>query len=239
MKKDGQCESREGTVYQSGGAVNIDEEILHAFNITVTELCNLEKLVPPFCFRRKKTYLSFCPNVLYNFVVYDIETNCGGKKAEIVELSARAHSTGELFTKFVLPKNRMSEYVSKINKFQVVSTGSSKVLRRNGMELPTVSLKECLLSFTEFLKTTTNEVRKSTPNKVLTVLIGHITHVFDSPVLLRSVEQCDDCDMRSYIEQLFFADSIQLIRQLLKEKNQALKNTDGTIPKSNIRDIYS
>lgn len=84
-----------------------------------------------------------------------------------------------------------------------------------------------------------NEVRKSTPNEVLTVLIGHNTHVFDGPVLLRSVEQCDDSDMRSYIEQVFFADSLPLIRQLLKEKNQALQNTDGTIPKSNIRDIYS
>ena len=142
-KKDGQREFREGTVYQSGGALNIDDGILNACNVTANELCNLEQLVSPFCLRRKRTYLFFCPNVEYNFIVYDTETNCGGKKAEIVELSAIAHSTGALFTKFVLPKNGISEHVSKINKFQVVSTGSKKILRRNGIELSTVSLQEC------------------------------------------------------------------------------------------------
>ena len=38
---------------------------------------------------------------------------------------------------------------------------------------------------------------------------------------------------------VYFADSLALTKQLLKEKNQALRNTDGTIPKANLRDIYS
>ena len=236
-KKDGQCEFREGTVYQSGGALNIDDEILNACNVTANERCNLEQFVSPFCLRRKRTYLFFCPNVEYYFIVYDTETNCGGKKAEIVELSAIAHSTGTLFTKFVLPKNGISEHVSKINKFQVVSTGSKKILRRNGIELSTVSLQECLRSFAEFLKTTATEVQKATSKEVHTVLIGHNGNVFDCPLLVRSLEQCDD--IQSHIKKVYFADSLALTKQLLKEKNQALRNTDGTTPKANLRDIYS
>ena len=169
--------------------------------------------------------------------MYDTETNCGGKKGEIVQLSAIAHSTGALFTKFVLPKNGTSEHVSKIKKFHVVSTGSKKILRRNGIELSTVSLQECLRSFAEFLKTTATEVQKTTSKEVHTVLIGHNGNVFDGPLLVRSLEQCDD--IQSHIKKVYFADSLALTKQLLKEKNQALRNTDGTTPKANLRDIYS
>ena len=56
-KKDGQRKFREGTVYQSGEALKIDDEILNACNVTANELCNLEQLVSPFCLRRKRTYL--------------------------------------------------------------------------------------------------------------------------------------------------------------------------------------
>lgn len=92
-------------------------------------------------------------------------------------------------------------------------------------------------SFCEFLKTTASEVRKNTSKEVHTVLIAHNGHVFDSPLLVRSLEQCDG--IRQQIENVYFADSLVLIKQLLKEKNQTLRNTDGTAPKANLRDIYS
>ena len=37
---------------------------------------------------------------------------------------------------------------------------------------------------------------------------------------------------------LLFADSLILIKHLLKENNQLLRKTDGTIPKENLGDIY-
>ena len=52
------------------------------------------------------------------------------------------------------------------------------------------------------------------------------------------MEQCDDL-IGQQIENIYFAESLLLIKQLLKEKNEKLRNTDETAPKANLRDIYS
>lgn len=111
--KNGVLESKEGTVYQSGSALSLEPEIINACSISKSELWKIEKKVLPFCYRPLKKIQKFNANFEYNFVVFDTETNCGGKKVEIVELAAICHNTGNSFKKFVLPKCDINELASK------------------------------------------------------------------------------------------------------------------------------
>jgi len=95
----------------------------------------------------------------YNFVIFDTETNCGGKKAELVELPAICHNTGDSFTKFVLPKCDINELASKITKFSITSFGNERILHKNELQIETESLSECLPGFAAFLKSTVVKVR--------------------------------------------------------------------------------
>ena len=123
----------------------------------------------------------------YNFVIYDTETNCGGKKAELVELSAFCHGTGDSFTKFVLPQHDINVHASNINKFHIASFGNERILHRNGFALQTVSLPECLLPFANFLKSTSATIKNATSKPVKILLIVHNANVFDTPLLIRSI----------------------------------------------------
>ena len=237
--KNGVLESREGTVYQSGSALSLEPEIINATIIPNAELCKIENHVPPFCCRPVKKFQKFNASFDYNFVIFDTETNCGGKKAELVELAAICHNTGESFTKFVLPKSDINEHASKVNKFRITSFGDERILHRNGIQLPTESLSQCLLDFADFLKTTISKVTH--PKPVKTVLVGHNANVFDKPLLIRSINNCGH-HVRSQFHELamdlFFSDSQTLARHLIKNKNEQLRHTDGSAPKENLRDIY-
>jgi len=236
--KDSRLESRDGTVYESGSTLSLDPEVINAASIQKAEIYQFEQQVPQFCFRKARRYQTFNPGFEYNFVIYDTETNCGGKKAELVELSAFCHGTGDSFTKFVLPQHDINIYVSNINKFHIASFGNERVLHRNGFALQTVSLPECLLSFANFLKSTSATIKNATSKPVKIFLIGHKANAFDTPLLIRSIAKCTKTEPKFKELDLLFVDSLVLIRHLLKENNQLLRKTDGSIPKENLRDIY-
>ena len=104
----------------------------------------------------------------YNFVIYDTETNCGGKKAELVELSAFCHGTSYSFMKFVLPQHDINVHTSNISKFHIVSFENERLLHRNGFALQTVSLPECLslLSFRLYDDSDNSIIKKSLANRL-------------------------------------------------------------------------
>ena len=236
--KESRLESCEGTVYESGSTLSLDPEVINAASIQKAEICKFEQQVPKFCFRKVRRYQTFNPGFEYNFVIYYTETNCGGKKAEIIELSAFCHGTGDSFTKFVLPQHDINVHASNINKFHIASFGNERILHRNGFALQTVSLPECLLSFANFLKSTSATIKNATSKPVKILLIGHNVNVFDTPLLIRSITKYRETEPKFKELDLLFADSLILIRHLLKENNEVLRKTDGMIPKENLRDIY-
>lgn len=83
----------------------------------------------------------------------------------------------------------------------------------NWIEITTVSLQECLHS-------TASLIHKKHFKEFHTVLKAHNGHVFGSFLLVRSLEQCDG--IQQQIEKVYFPNTLVLIKQLLKEKNQML-----------------
>ncbi|KAK2555142.1 hypothetical protein P5673_023112 [Acropora cervicornis] len=161
--KGSRLELQVGTVYESG-----------------TEIYQFEQQVPQFYLRKARRYQTFNLGFEYNFVIYNTETNCGGKKGELVELSYFCHSTGDSFRKFVLLQHDSNVHASHVNKFRIASFSSEHVLHRNSFALQTASLPECLLSFANFLKSTSPTIKNTTSKPVKILLIRHtIAHTYE------------------------------------------------------------
>ena len=228
--------NKEGVTYQSGVAPTLDPQLLQRAIVAKEKLKEFEKEVP-LTIRPQKRFITCNADDLktkpFVIISFDTETSCGGKEAEIIQLAAQTEQ-GQTFSRFVLPKKGISFHASRVNKFQTASIGGKKVLRRGGSPSETVSQAECLESFVDFIAA--SKLRNDCANAIL---IGHNSSSFDTPVLLRT--------MLHYSPQLIpkmkalnvhFADSLAFIRQLIKEKCQALKTEDGSFVKTNQAAVY-
>ena len=92
-------EAKEGKTYETTVGLNLDTnatqpsptafDIEHILdNISPNELLEYEKMVPPYAPKPNPETLTYDPTKSYSFIVFDTETTCTGKQAEICQLSA-------------------------------------------------------------------------------------------------------------------------------------------------------
>ena len=227
--------NKESLSYESGITLTLDPDLLQKAIATPQEMKDFEKVVPTFRERPPKKYIT-CPDdetgvEKFEFVIFDTETSCGGIQAEIIQLAAETER-GETFSRFTVPTREISPHASRINKFQTTSVGGKKFLHREGIPVKTVSFKECLQSFVDFLGALQDGSKKI-------ILIGHNSATFDTPVLLRTFHQYSPQLIQKLMEvHVCFADSLVLIRNLIKDKQEALKMDDGSYIKTNQAAVY-
>ncbi|XP_068673244.1 uncharacterized protein [Montipora foliosa] len=114
-----QKEAKEGKTYETAVALNLDTSVnqptprTHTHiehlleNISDNELHEYEKLVPSYYAEPDLPKLTYDPNQTYTFVVFDTETTCTGKNAELCQLSA-IHEN-QVFSKYILPTGNSSK----------------------------------------------------------------------------------------------------------------------------------
>ena len=229
--------NREGISYESGIALALDPELLQKAIVTQQELKNFEKFVPTFSERPPKKYIT-CPvdessASGFGFVIFDTETSCAGKQAEIIQLAAETKQ-GASFSRFTTPTEEISPYASRVNKFKTTWVGGKKILHRGGNPLQTVPLRECLRLFVDFLE---DSKRSNSCDKI--VLIGHNSASFDTHILLRTLQD-NSPELLQRMNELnvHFADSLVLFRNLIKDKHEAFKQDDGSFVKINQGSLY-
>lgn len=113
LKIDGNKESKEGKTYQTNIGLNLDpnkstdqvvvKEIDVNLKITKEELQQFETYLPELTIRPVAEKYSFNTNHVYNFIIFDTETNMSGKTAEICQLSAIDRSGLHEFNDYILP----------------------------------------------------------------------------------------------------------------------------------------
>ncbi|CAH3174474.1 unnamed protein product [Porites lobata] len=170
---------------RNGITLTLEPDLLQKAVVTPQELKEFEKYVPTFSERPSKKYIT-CPDdensvKSFSFVIFDTETSCGGKQAEIIQLAAETKE-GRSFSTFSTPKKEISPHASRVNKFKISWVGGKKCLYRGGNILQTVPFRECLRSFVDFL-----EESKGSCDKI--VLIGHNSASFDTHILLRTIQE--------------------------------------------------
>ena len=229
--------------YESGIALNLNPDILQQATVTPETFKEIEKTVPCFTHRPLKKYVR-CPTGEISgrnfvFVVFDIETSCGGKAAEILQLAAQTKQ-GQKCVKYTLPEKNISPHATRVNKLQTTWIGGRKVLHRGGVFLETVTYNECLKSFGAFLEEISSlNVPADHSSSMNMVLIGHNSNTFDTPVLLRTIlHYCPELIQRLKDLNICFADTLSLFRNLVKDKREALKTADGSYVKLNEAAVY-
>ncbi|XP_061190963.1 uncharacterized protein LOC133199106 [Saccostrea echinata] len=100
-------------------------------------------------------------------IYFDLETTGLARDSHIVQLSAVRND--EVFNKYIIPKKPMTSKATEITGIQVVNNK----MYHNHEEVETVSIKDALIQFMDFMKMSGPDV----------VLVGHNSKVFDLPVL--------------------------------------------------------
>ena len=132
-------EAKEGKTYETSVGLNLDMnatqpsptafDIEHiSDNISPNELREYEKLVPPYAPKPNPETLTYNPTKSYSFIVFDTETTCTGKQAEICQLSAINETNLTIFSRYILPKNNISPGATQVNKLSVKNINGKRQL---------------------------------------------------------------------------------------------------------------
>ena len=114
-----------------------------------------------------------------------------------------------------------------------IINGIRTLCHRNN-PVQSVTIEEALGDFLTFIKQVKNS---DEVNNNLTVLIGHNSATFDVPILLRN---SDDNFKDSLTDMnIYFADSLHLVKNLIKDKHKALELETGGYCKPNQSSLYT
>ena len=229
-KQTARKETKEGKTYETGIGLNLN---IMSTTLTASALKEIESIVPQYTTRPLAKKVKYDESKCYNFLIFDTETNTTGKSAELCQLSVTDKSGLHQFSTYILPVQDIDYFASKVNKLKIVKINGERKLQKNIKEVSTLPLKEALSKLLAFVSQSVDRAKSQTINKnVSTVLLGHNASTFDTPVLLRN----SGSDFRERLEAIdvWFADSLTLLKALIRKKVPCLQNPDGTFPKTGL-----
>jgi hypothetical protein len=162
-----------------------------------------------------------------------------GKDLYGEDLSATDQSGLHCFNCFMLPSRDVDIHATRVNGLSVKSIhGQRTLLKENQPVVIAVPLENALADFLYFIEQTVSNKRHpgQNENNIYTVLIGHNSQVFDAPTLLRRGSNQFSAKLSSL--NVYFADTLPLIKKLVQAKHPSLQLTDGTMSKTNQSAIY-
>ena len=178
LQTDGNKEAKEGTTYQSNIGLNLDPNkstdrvqvanIDVNMKITKEELQQFEKFLPELTIRPVAEKCPFNRNNVYNFIIFDIETNSSGKTAEICQLSAIDRSGLYQFNEYILPSRNVEVHASRVNGLSVRSIHGSRTLYKEDQPVSSVLIEQAIQNFVAFLRRTVQSSVKSGDKEICT-----------------------------------------------------------------------
>ena len=135
-----------------------------------------------------------------------------------------------------MPTKDIDFYASRVNKLKIVMVNRERQLFKNNKVVQAIPFDNAILQFKGYLLQSINMAKNTTTKQVCTVLIGHNASSFNTPILLRNPGKEFITVFQSM--DVWFADSLSLFKELIISQLPALKNTDGTLPKTNQSSIY-
>ena len=238
-------EASEGITYESSVGLNLDTsndktESQVAFDMPVkispTELRGYEEIISPYTVRPKIVNLLYDSTQKYQFIIFDTETTCTGKHAEICQLSAVSENGRHEFSTFILPQRNISYSAYLVNGMAIKNIEGVRTLCQGNNPVQSVTIEEALRNFLTFI----THVKTSEPdqhNNHVTVLIGHNSASFDVPILLRNSDKKFKDSITGM--NVYFADSLHVVKNLIKDKHKALELDTGGYCKPNQGSLYS
>ncbi|XP_031570272.1 uncharacterized protein LOC116304652 [Actinia tenebrosa] len=167
-------------------------------HISKEQLKEIETHIPKYTQRPISTKFSYNKNNICNFIIYDIETNTTGKRAEICQLSAIDQLGSNSFNTYILPSNDIDIYATRVNGLSVRVLNGQRILFKENEPVVSVSLEKAPADFVDFLQQAVRNIKTLGMNditdNVYTIMIGH-NSLFDAPTLLRQALRLGDGSM--------------------------------------------
>ena len=174
---------------------------------------------------------------VYNILIFDTETTTTGKSAELCQLSATDQSAMHQFSTSVLHEQDIDHFASRVNKLKIFNINGKRRLLKDNKEVSTAPLQEVVLKLLSFISQSVDRAKSQTNKNIETVLLGHNSSIFDTPVLL--INSGTHFTERLQKMDICFADSLTLFKTLIRKKLPCLQNSDGTFPKPNQSSLYN
>ena len=245
-------EAKEGTMYQSGIGLNLNSSAtameVNNSELSITELYGInaaitkqqqeqyENAVPKYTSRPTVQKEKFDDSKFYHFVLFDIETNSTGKSAEVCQLAAVDRSDKQ-FSCYILPTRDIDSHASKVNKLSVKTVNGIRRLFKDNRPVEACELSQVLRQFLTFLRASVDSASTRSTKPVCTILAGHNAATFDIPILLRNGGENFIAELSS-ISSIRFADTLTLMKSLIKSKHFSLQNAEGQFPKPGQSSVY-
>ena len=121
-----------------------------------------------------------------------------------------------------------------VNGMTIKNTNRIRTLCHRNNPVQCVTIEEALGDFLTFIKQVKNSHEV---NINLTVLIGHNSATFDVPILVRN--SGDNFKDSLTDMNIYFADSLHLVKNLIKDKHKALELETGGYCKPNQSSLYT
>ena len=167
----------------------------------------------------------------HKLIVFDPETTCTGRAAELCQISATSEDGKHEFSHYILPRSNISTGASLVNNLTIKSINGKRTLCKSNSPVVSVNPGKALQDFITFLK----QLQDKDPNSTL-VLIGHNSATFDVPILLRNSDRTFQDNLTEM--NVNFADSQHLVKSLINDKHTALLLGNGGFCKPNQRSLY-
>ena len=151
--------------------------------ISLTELKEYEGITPPYTIRPKIVHLRYDSKQKDQFVIFDTETTCTGKLAEMCQLSAVSGNGKHEFSTYILPKSYISYSAYLVNGMTIKNIKGVRTLCQGNIPVESITIEEALCDFLTFITKVKSSERHENQ---ITVLIGHNSATFDVPILLRN-----------------------------------------------------
>ena len=135
-----------------------------------------------------------------------------------------------------MPTQDIDLHASKVNKLKIVKMNGERKLYKDDKVVRAIPFDTAIAQLKSYLSRSIGIAKNTTNKQVRMVLIGHNAFMFDTPILLRNAGNEFSSELQSM--DVWFADSPSLFKKLIKSQLPALRNADGTFPKTNQSSLY-
>ncbi|CAH3035083.1 unnamed protein product [Pocillopora meandrina] len=156
--------------------------------ISRTELKGYEEITPPYTIRPKIVHLQYDSKQKYQFIIFDTETTCTRKLAEMCQLSAVSENGKHEFSTYILPKSNTSYSAYLVNGMTIKTIKGVGTLYQGNIPVESITIEQALRDFLTFITKVKSSERHENQ---ITVLIGHNSATFHVPILLRNTLELD------------------------------------------------
>ena len=131
----------------------------------------------------------------------------------------------------------IDSHASKVNKLTVKTVNGISQLFKDNRPVEAFELSQVLGQFLTFLRASIDSALSQSTKPICTILAGHNTATFDVPILLRNGGENFIMEL-STINSIRFADTLILLKSLIKSKHPSLQNAEGQYPKPGQSSVY-